>query len=371
MFDHHVSLVARLAGALVPLAAVILAASGAALVGGLTGEEGQMLTDDVAIQVTSERGSATSGQPADGRPLDAAIAGAPAPRFVTVATGVRLEYVEQGRADGLPVIFLHGVTDSWRSFELLLQRLPASIRAFAISQRGHGDSSRPDIGYRYRDFSEDVRAFMDAIGLERAVVVGHSMGAMVSQRLIVDHPQRVSHVVLMGAFATIHGNPVVDEFVTSAGALSVRVHPPSRWWRPCSWAPPAGLANQRRARPPRFTFMTCGCRAACGCTTSNRDRPPGRRCCCCTAIPTRRSRSSRVLPLLPPAGARDRARSARPRAVGSPGRAMRSTTSPTDALQLDGRASGAVGDGRRSLDGQLRRPPDRGEGAGRGSRAWC
>ncbi|HVG87094.1 MAG TPA: alpha/beta hydrolase [Vicinamibacterales bacterium] len=216
MIDLDVSLVARLAAALVPLAAVILAASGAAPVGGLTGEEGQMLTDDVAIQVTSERGSATSGQPADGRPLDAAIAGTPAPRFVTVATGVRLEYVEQGRADGLPVIFLHGVTDSWRSFELLLQRLPASIRAFAISQRGHGDSSRPDIGYRYRDFSEDVRAFMDAIGLERAVVVGHSMGAMVSQRLIVDHPQRVSRVVLMGAFATIHGNPVVDEFVTSA-----------------------------------------------------------------------------------------------------------------------------------------------------------
>ena len=57
---------------------------------------------------------------------------------------------------------------------------------------------------------------MDAMGLERAVVVGHSMGAMVSQRLIVDHPQRVSRVVLMGAFATIHGNPAVDEFVTSA-----------------------------------------------------------------------------------------------------------------------------------------------------------
>jgi pimeloyl-ACP methyl ester carboxylesterase len=137
------------------------------------------------------------------------------PRFVPLSTGVRLEYVEQGPADGMPVIFLHGVTDSWRSFELLLGRLPGSIRAFAVSLRGHGDSSRPDIGYRYRDFSEDVRAFMDVMGLEQAVVVGHSMGASVAQRLIVDHPHRVSRLVLMGSFATISGNPTVAGFVTN------------------------------------------------------------------------------------------------------------------------------------------------------------
>jgi pimeloyl-ACP methyl ester carboxylesterase len=137
------------------------------------------------------------------------------PRFVSLDTGVRLEYVEQGRTDGLPVIFLHGVTDSWRSFALVLPRLPASIRAFAISQRGHGDSSRPEIGYRFRDMSEDVRAFMDAKGLDRAVVVGHSMGASVAQRFLIDHPERLIQVVLMGAFATINGNAAVEEFVKS------------------------------------------------------------------------------------------------------------------------------------------------------------
>lgn len=137
------------------------------------------------------------------------------PRFVSLTTGARLEYVEQGPSDGVPVIFLHGVTDSWRSFEPVLDRLPTTIRAFAISLRGHGDSSRPEIGYRYRDFSDDVRAFMDAIGLERAVVVGHSMGASVAQRLIADHPGRVSGLVLMGSFATISESLVVAEFVTN------------------------------------------------------------------------------------------------------------------------------------------------------------
>lgn len=137
------------------------------------------------------------------------------PRSTTLTTGVRLEYVEIGPTDGEPVIFLHGVTDSWRSFEPVLERLPASVRAFAISLRGHGESSRPDVGYRYQDFSEDVRAFMDEMNVPRAVVVGHSMGASVGQRLIADHPDRVSRLVLIAAFAAIGGNPAVAEFVTN------------------------------------------------------------------------------------------------------------------------------------------------------------
>ena len=49
-----------------------------------------------------------------------------------------------------PVIFLHGVSDSWRSFEHVLPLLPPTIRALAITARGHGDSSRPSSGYRTR-----------------------------------------------------------------------------------------------------------------------------------------------------------------------------------------------------------------------------
>jgi alpha-beta hydrolase superfamily lysophospholipase len=58
-------------------------------------------------------------------------------------------------AAGVPVILLHGITDSWRSFEPVLPHLPASIRAFALSQRGHGDSERPAAGYHPRDFAAD------------------------------------------------------------------------------------------------------------------------------------------------------------------------------------------------------------------------
>jgi pimeloyl-ACP methyl ester carboxylesterase len=138
-------------------------------------------------------------------------------KSISLPTGVRIEYVEQGRADGVPVVFLHGVTDSWRSFERVLPLLPPSVHAFALSQRGHGDSSRPPSGYRFADMSADLHAFLDAMGLRTAVVVGHSMGASVAQRFVIDHPDRVSRLVLMGAFAN-YEDPGLAAFVGSSVA---------------------------------------------------------------------------------------------------------------------------------------------------------
>jgi non-heme chloroperoxidase len=136
-------------------------------------------------------------------------------RSIALPTGVTLQYVERGQQSGAPIVFLHGVTDSWRSFEPVLEHLPATVRSFAVTLRGHGGSSRPTSGYRYADMSEDVRAFMDALNLPAAVVVGHSMGSMVAQRFAIDHPRRVSGLVLMGSFATLHGHKGVEEFWTS------------------------------------------------------------------------------------------------------------------------------------------------------------
>ena len=134
---------------------------------------------------------------------------------IDLPTGVTLQYAERGRASGTPVIFLHGVTDSWRSFEPVLPHLPPAIHAFALTQRGHGDSSRPSDGYLYSDLAGDVLAFMDAMHLPAAIIAGHSMGSLVAQRFAVDHPSRVAGLVLMGAFASIHRDPGVQEFYDS------------------------------------------------------------------------------------------------------------------------------------------------------------
>jgi non-heme chloroperoxidase len=117
---------------------------------------------------------------------------------VALPTGVTLPFVEQGDPAGVPVVLLHGGTDSWRSFEPVLPYLPSSIRAFALTQRGHGDASRPASGYHPRDFSADVAAFLDSQGLESAVIAGHSMGSTVALRFALDYPERTRGLVPMG-----------------------------------------------------------------------------------------------------------------------------------------------------------------------------
>jgi pimeloyl-ACP methyl ester carboxylesterase len=140
----------------------------------------------------------------------------PVVRSVRLASGVRLEYVEQGDPAGIPVVMLHGVTDSWHSFEPVLPHLPESLRAFAVTQRGHGDADRPAGGYRTRDFATDLAGFADALRLGPAVVVGHSMGGTNVTRFAIDYPGRVRGLVLVGSFASYRANPGLAGFWQSA-----------------------------------------------------------------------------------------------------------------------------------------------------------
>lgn len=132
-------------------------------------------------------------------------------KSVELPNRVTLSYAEQGDPSGNPVVLLHGVSDSWHSFELVLPLLPESIHAFALTQRGHGNSGRPATGYRFHDFAADAAAFMEALGIESAVVVGHSMGSAVAQRFAIDYPARTSALLLAGSFLTLRGNQGVQE----------------------------------------------------------------------------------------------------------------------------------------------------------------
>jgi pimeloyl-ACP methyl ester carboxylesterase len=130
---------------------------------------------------------------------------------IELPDGLKLPYVEQGDVSGVPVVLLHGFAGFWGSFELVLRHLPASIRAFALTQRGHGDASKPAHGYRVRDFASDLAAFLDVLQLEAAVLVGGSSGGFVARRFAIDHPERALGLVLLGCPATLRGKPRVEE----------------------------------------------------------------------------------------------------------------------------------------------------------------
>lgn len=147
----------------------------------------------------------------------------PTLRRLQLPGGLQLEAFEQGPRGGLPVLLLHGITDSWRSFQTLLPRLPAEWHVIALSQRGHGGSAAA-AGYGARDFAADAAAVAALLGLAPMLVVGHSMGATNALRLAADHPGRVRGVVAAGAFAGYADKPELVAFVRDTiGALGAQV----------------------------------------------------------------------------------------------------------------------------------------------------
>ena len=136
-------------------------------------------------------------------------------RFATarLATGPKLHYAENGDADGPATIFLHGWPDSWFSWSRVLPLLPPGFRALAMDQRGFGESERPVSGCSIEDFATDAVAFLDALSIERANVVGHSFGSFVARRVAIAYPDRVKRLALIGTAVSAR-NAVTQEVET-------------------------------------------------------------------------------------------------------------------------------------------------------------
>jgi pimeloyl-ACP methyl ester carboxylesterase len=111
------------------------------------------------------------------------------------------------------VLLLHAWVESSACFDRLLQQVPPTLRVFAIDQRGHGDADKPANGYALVNFADDVEAFMDAVGLQSAVLLGSSSGGYVAQQVAVQVPYRVDGLVLVGAPRSLQGRPAFADEV--------------------------------------------------------------------------------------------------------------------------------------------------------------
>lgn len=131
-----------------------------------------------------------------------------APTKIALSTQVGLSLVDLGdRRSEDVLVLLPGLSDSWRSYEAVLPHLPRSIRTIAVSQRGHGDSEKPQTHYSVRDYVADLQALLNALGVRHAVVAGHSSASVVARRFALDHPERVAGLVLEGSFVNLAGVP--------------------------------------------------------------------------------------------------------------------------------------------------------------------
>jgi 2-hydroxymuconate-semialdehyde hydrolase len=112
--------------------------------------------------------------------------------------GVRLHYLDAG--SGPPLLLLHGLNGSTFSFRLLMPHLTSRFRVIALDLMGFGYSERPE----GRDYSLTAQArlvagFMDALGIARASVLGHSLGGAVAMHLAVGFPERVDRLILVSS----------------------------------------------------------------------------------------------------------------------------------------------------------------------------
>lgn len=124
--------------------------------------------------------------------------------------GVRIRFLDLG--EGEAVVLLHGFALSaevnW-GLTGLLDSLPPEYRMLALDQRGHGRSEKPHDPESYGlEFVEDVIRLLDALEIERAHIVGYSMGGSLALRLAADHADRVRSVVLGGAGWAPPGTPL-------------------------------------------------------------------------------------------------------------------------------------------------------------------
>jgi 3-oxoadipate enol-lactonase len=119
---------------------------------------------------------------------------------VTV-NGIKISYTGEG--SGFPLVLLHGLSDDYNLWALLLPEFSNNYRTIALDLRGHGQSDKPDMPYSMELFALDLFEFMKALGIKKANFAGLSMGASIIQQFCLDHPEMVNAIVLLSAFDRI------------------------------------------------------------------------------------------------------------------------------------------------------------------------
>jgi pimeloyl-ACP methyl ester carboxylesterase len=138
----------------------------------------------------------------------------------------------QGDPGARPALLLHAWGESHGSFDRLAPLL-SGFRVVIPDLRGQGGADKPASGYSFLDQTQDIVAILDAIGVEKAFVVGSSSGGYLAQQLAVTFPDRVAGLVLIGAPLSLHGRA---PFANEVEQLSDPIH--EDWVRAfLSWFP--------------------------------------------------------------------------------------------------------------------------------------
>lgn len=135
---------------------------------------------------------------------------------------IRLHYLDWGTASRLPILFLHGAALNAHTWDVVCLLLRQQYHCYAIDQRGHGESAWAEDGdYSGDAHLRDLEGFVDHLGLNRFVLVGHSMGGFNAFNYAFHHSHRLAALALVDAGPTMleRGARRIVDFVTQTAEL--------------------------------------------------------------------------------------------------------------------------------------------------------
>jgi len=125
---------------------------------------------------------------------------ADAKKFVELSTGIKMAYIEMGDPEGPAVVLQHGMSDNSRSWSLAAPYfVEAGYHVYLPDLRGMGKSDAPDGYYTAVTYAADMEAFFDAMKIDKAVVIGHSLGSFTVQTFALMFPERCEKMVLVSS----------------------------------------------------------------------------------------------------------------------------------------------------------------------------
>lgn len=136
---------------------------------------------------------------------------------VTLANGLKVHYYEWP-GPGPALVLLHPSSGYGRMWEWTVGHLGSRCHVYALDQRGHGDSARPDGDYSAEEYAQDLYLFFERVGLDRAVVAGQSLGGRVGQVFAAQHPERILALGLVGGPHPSNFFPTRDATIKVLGA---------------------------------------------------------------------------------------------------------------------------------------------------------
>ena len=137
----------------------------------------------------------------------------PEPKMIKAkGDGIKIQ-LAVWEGNGKQILCIHGITANCRFWDCLASALALHHRVIAMDLRGRGLSDKPPTGYSIEQHCKDVLALMNDLGLERPVLMGHSLGAFISLVISAHYPQRVDRLILVDGGGKLSENQMAKVFV--------------------------------------------------------------------------------------------------------------------------------------------------------------